>query len=448
MKNFLNFFIKVYKLKETTRTGWGIWRIKNPETIAEHTFRVCFLAFLLGRKKGLNLKKVVQCSLVHDLCEVYAGDITPLFYYQKLDIKKKRDKKILLKGIRLPEKEKKRRSKIKFEKEKKSLLKLVSFFEKNLKKEIFFRWIDYEKGLSREGRFVKQIDWIENLIQSLEYLGPEQSGSGWWEIAQEKVYDPLLLDFLAIIQKKFYKKKIRAQKKNEDLENILDFILVIGRLKRMPRLYWILRGVKNPETVASHIFTLALMAWIFGRETKLNQEKLLKMALCHEISAVYTGDTTPYDKILPKDVQKRKEILKKMVRLSRMEKKEIFFKDYQEEEETLEKLTTKLNPALRNEIIQLWKEYRTKSSPEGYFLSQFNVLAVLLQSLLYEKKDKNFFTIPLWEWAFENIDHSLALEFLRELKKKFYAKPFYRNFGMGIRRLGRNFLSRRFTSKR
>lgn len=418
MENALNFLIEINKLKETTRTGWIIWRIKNPETIAEHIFRVSFLAFLLGAKKRLKVKNCIQNALSHDLCEVYAGDATPLFYYQNLDVKRKKDREILMKGIRLLGKDKKRRLKVKFSREKNSLLKLVAPLEKTLKNEILLRWLDYEKGYSREGKFVKQLDWIENLIQSLEYLGPKGSGSGWWEIAEEKVDDPLLTDFLAVIQKKFYGKR-KGYKKNKDLEAILDFVLQIGKLKRMSRLYWILRGVKNPETVAGHIFSLALMAWIFGKETKLNLEKLLKMALCHEITAVYTGDTTPYDRTLPKNPQKRNEILKRMVRLPKADKEKYFFKDYQEEKKTLGKLTSRLTPSLKKEIIQLWEEYRTKSSPEGYFLSQFNVLAILLQTLIYEKKDKNFLAAPVWEWAFENVDNPLALKFLGELKKKF-----------------------------
>jgi len=440
MKSTLKFLIEVNKLKEITRTGWKIWRIPNPETIADHIFRVCFLAFLLGKKKGLHLKIALQNALSHDLCETYAGDITPFFYYQNLDIKKAKDREILMKGIRLSQKDKRRRMGIKFKREKRALLKLVKLLKRGLKNEIFNRWLNYEKGHLPEGKFVKQIDWAENLIQSLEYLGPEGSGSGWWELADEKIHDPLLLNFLEIIQKKFYHQaSVISHKEQVELENILDFTLKIGQLKRMPRLYWSIRGAKSPETVAGHIFTVAIMAWVLGRHKGLNQEKLLKMALCHEISAVYTGDTTPYDSLLLEKPKEKEEILKKAPRLSREQKKEIFFKDFQEEKKTIEMLTKKLSPALRKEIIQLWKEYRTKSSPEGNFLSQLNVLAVLLQGLLYEQKDKSFFSAPLWEWAFENIDHPACLELLGEMKKKFYAKSFYHKFGTSVRNFGKKF---------
>ena len=86
----------------------------------------------------------------------------------------------------------------------------------------------------------------------------------------------------------------------------------------------------------------------------------------------------------------------------------------------MENLALNLEPQLKREILQLWKEYRTKSSPEGRFLSQLNVAAVLLQGLIYEKKYKNFSAAPLWEWAFEISDDPLILEFLEEMKKRFY----------------------------
>lgn len=419
MREILDFLINLNKLKETTRTGWIIWRIKNPEMIAEHIFRVSFLAFLLGAKKGLKVKNCIQSALSHDLCEIYAGDVTPLFYYQNLDVKRKKDREILMKGIRLFEKDKKRRMAIKFSREKKSLLKTIGSLNKAQKNEILLRWLDYEKGYSKEGKFVKQLDWIENLIQSLEYLGPEKSGSGWWEIAKEKIDDPLLTDFLSVIQKKFYGKS-EGYKKNKDLEAILEFILQIGKLKKMSRLYWVLRGVKEPETVAGHVFSLSVAAWIMGLMKKeLSMEKILKMALCHELSAVYTGDTTPYDKILPKNKKERKKILKRMIRLSKTKKEWVFLQERREEKEALKKLTNNLRIPVKKEIIELWDEYRKKSTPEAYFLSQLNVLMVLLQGLISEKKNKKISSLPLWEWAFEICDDPITIRLMSEMKKKF-----------------------------
>jgi putative hydrolase of HD superfamily len=427
MKNNLNFLIEVQKLKERPRTGWipFLAMIKNPETTADHTFRVAFASWILGYEKNLDVKRLIKIALSHDLCEVYAGDITPFFYYDldHLPEDEEKRKKILSKWVRLSEKEKKERWKMKFEREKEGISKLIKFLNPELAKEFFSCWIDCEKRISEEGKFVKQIDRIDVLLQTLEYLGPKEeiAGTGWWEATEEIIEDSLLLDLLKVIQNKFYEKKLKGIKEEKKLKNILDFLLEIGKLKGMPRLYWILRRIKNPETVAGHIFTLAIMAWIFGRERKeLNQEKLLKMALCHELSAVYTGDTTPYDRILPRDEKEREKILKKMIRLSKKEKEWIFLTDYKKEKKALEKLTKKLEPSLKKEILKLWHEYRTRSSPEAKFLGQLNILAVLLQGSFYEKEYKEFTDAPLWEWAFENCDDEICVSLMEEMKKKFY----------------------------
>jgi 5'-deoxynucleotidase YfbR-like HD superfamily hydrolase len=86
----------------------------------------------------------------------------------------------------------------------------------------------------------------------------------------------------------------------------------------------------------------------------------------------------------------------------------------------MEKLTKKLEPSIKKEILELWHEYRTRSSPEAKFLGQLNILAVLLQGLIYEKRYKEFTAAPLWEFAFENCDDKICLSLMDEMKKKFY----------------------------
>lgn len=415
--------MKINKLKITPRTGWVLMGVKNPETIAEHIFRMVVATWLLGQKKNLNIKRIIKVALSHDFCEVYAGDITPFFYYSQLPQNKAERKKILMRWARLSKKEKSKRGKKKFEIEKKSLLKLIKFLKPELRKEIFSSWFNFEKRITKEGNFVKQVDRIEALLQAIEYFGPKEEigGTSWWEGTEEIVEDPLLLDFLKVIQKKLYNQVPRGYRGQKELENILNFLLEIGKLKKMPRLYWLIRGVKRPESVAGHVFTLTLMAWIFGREKKgLNMEKLLKMALCHEITAVYTRDTTPYDEILPEDKKERRKILEKVPRLLKKEKVKRFFKDYTEENKVLRKLTLKLEPSLKKEIIQLWGEYRKRNTPEGHFLAQLNVLAVLLEALQCREKKKNFSVYAIWEWVFEVCDDPLIIELIEEIKKKFY----------------------------
>jgi putative hydrolase of HD superfamily len=427
MENNLNFLIEVQKLKEMPRTGLVWLGVKNPPSIADHTFRVAISSWIFGKKTNLNVETMIKTALSHDLCEVYGGDRTP--FWGLIPENESERKEVLKRWIRLPVEEKKKRSEKEFEEENNLLLKLINFLNPELKKEILSFWLDYKKGLTKEGKIFLQIDKMEGMLEALENLDPKDYiyVTPWWEEAEELAVEPKIILLYKIIQNRFYKTKAKLDKKilksklKKELENILEFILEIGKLKRMPRLYWILKGIKNPETVAGHIFTLSIMAWIFGREkNELNQEKLLKMALSHELSAVYTGDTTPYDRILPKDEKEREKVLKKMIRLSKKEKEWIFLKDYKAEKRALEKLTKNLDPPIKKEILELWHDYKTKSSPEAKFLGQLNILAVLLQGLLYEKKYKEFSATPLWEWAFESCDDEICVSLMDEMKKKFY----------------------------
>lgn len=422
-REILNFLIAVFKLKEMPRTGWVLREVTDPETVADHTFGVAAAAWPLGGKSNLNVKRTIKIALSHDLCEVYAGDITPFFYYPKLPRDKEKMKKMLMKWARLSKKEKENIGKAKFEKEKKALLKLVKYLDPKIKKEIFSSWLDYENGLIREGRFIRQLNRIETLVQSIKFFGTKivKSGSNWWEWVEEVVDGRLLLEFLKVIQIKFYRRKFKVIEEKKELTGILDFLLKVNKLKNLPRRIWQLLEVKGPlETVAGHIFSVALMAWIFGRKKpELNMEKLLKMALCHEMAAVYTNDLTPYDGILTEKKEK-KEVFKKWLRLSRKEKAKIHLKHYKKEKEALKKITSKLATHLKKEIIQLFDEYKILNTAEARFLNQINVISVLLQALLYWEKDKKLQIDWMWEWAFEKCEDQIILEFLDALKEKFY----------------------------
>ena len=414
MKNLLHFLIETGKLKKMPRTGFVWLGIKNPETIAQHAYRVTIMNWILGRKvkPKLNIGRVIKISLVHDLCEIYAGDMTP--YWGLLPRDKEKRKEVLKRWIRLTKKIKEKRERKKFQKEKKALQKLTRNLEPNLKKEIMSCWLDYERLSSREGRFVKQGDKVETLLQALEYWGPKPNSPvfGWWEEVEDLVDNPILLEFLDKIEKKFYHRK----KINGELKCLLE----VGRLKNMPRKGWVLRRVKNPETIAEHSFLLAIASWILDGGQKLNLEKVLKMSLICEICEVYAGDATPYDELFLSN--KRKAILKRWPRFFKREKERKFLKDYRKEKKALEKITSKLPLSLKKEIIGLWDDYKKRKTPEGRFVSQIYWLTTYLQALQYFKVDKKFPILAWYEQMREFIENSELLKLMEEMEKRYLPK--------------------------
>ncbi len=206
MKDILNFFIEVGKLKTMPRRGWVLRNVKNPESIADHTFRVALMAWVLGGKKhNLSIEKVIKMALIHDICEVYAGDTTP--YDSVLPKSKKKIAELVKTWPRFSAKEKKKLSEKKYNKEKKALDKLLLNLPRDTGREIKHLWLDYENGSTKEGRFFKQADRLENFLQSLEYWKKHKNlpQKAWWEQASELFDDPVLLEFIETMDKRFHK---------------------------------------------------------------------------------------------------------------------------------------------------------------------------------------------------------------------------------------------------
>ena len=206
MENILDFLIKVGELKRIKRRGWVLRGIKDPETIAAHTFRMTIMSWILCCKKKLNLNKVLKMSLIHDLCEVCAGDTTP--YDTILPKDKKQWKQILNKWPRLQKRQKEKFFLNKYKKEQAGLKKLIVSLPLNIKKEIHNLWDDYEKGLTAEGKFVRQLDRVENLLQALEYWreGAKFAMDPWWIQIEELIDDPILLEFIHALEQEFHQK--------------------------------------------------------------------------------------------------------------------------------------------------------------------------------------------------------------------------------------------------
>jgi putative hydrolases of HD superfamily len=420
MKDLLKFFLAVSKLTTTLRTGW-VWRnIPDPETIAEHSFRLAFFAWILGANSGLRVRKMIEMAIIHDICEAYTGDLTP--YYGILPKNAKKRKEMLQRWIRLPQNEKASLVKNRVSLEKKALLKLIKPLDSQTRARIFSLWSDFEHGVSPEGRFVKQIDKIEAMLQAIEYFGtgPDTPVVGWWEEVEELVDHPVLAKFVKSIEASFYRKE------RSEFDRILDFLSQVGKLKRKPRPIWLLRKVKNPNSEANHTFMFTLMAWVFAKmkeQAQFNIEKVLKMALVSRLGfANHDKALTRYDKILKtaKTPAQKKAVLEKWIRYSIGEKRELFRASYREEKKALSKLVGGLDSQLQSEILRIWEEFKGNQTLEARFVNQIYVLEVLLRALQYWAEDKKFAIEPWWEMAFEFSDSGISLEFMAELERYFY----------------------------
>lgn len=92
-KDYLDFFKTVGKSKRLLRSGWIREKINDPESVAEHSFRVSVLAMVLSDKLGYDLdkNKLIKMAILHDLGEVITGDIVTE-RYDFIDIIKRTQK--------------------------------------------------------------------------------------------------------------------------------------------------------------------------------------------------------------------------------------------------------------------------------------------------------------------------------------------------------------------
>ena len=135
------FLYEMGQLKRVKRSGWWIAGVKDPESVAEHTFRTAVIAYLLARLEGADTGRAVLMALFHDLPETRTNDAHRIVrrYADWRDVDKKAMRE---QSKRLPDD---------------VANEVVSFFE------------EFEKEVSPEAKLARDADLLECLIQAREY---------------------------------------------------------------------------------------------------------------------------------------------------------------------------------------------------------------------------------------------------------------------------------------
>uniref|UniRef100_L2FMT1 Ybr242w-like protein n=1 Tax=Colletotrichum fructicola (strain Nara gc5) TaxID=1213859 RepID=L2FMT1_COLFN len=165
-KSSLPFLHQLQELKHLPRTGW-LRFMKDCETVASHSWRLALLG--LFAPAPLDKQRCMFIGLVHDVAESYAGDIPTFAGFSK-------DRKQELESTGF-----------------KWIESLVRPGYPVLAQELVDAWLDYEEGRTNEGRWMKQMDKLECLIQAKEYeerTYGELGGSGEFQGLSKLVRDP------------------------------------------------------------------------------------------------------------------------------------------------------------------------------------------------------------------------------------------------------------------
>ena len=75
MKEVTNFIFEMGALKNVKRSGWCMINVKDPENVAEHSFRSGLLGYFLAKLEQADYHKVTLMSLFNDLHEARLNDL-------------------------------------------------------------------------------------------------------------------------------------------------------------------------------------------------------------------------------------------------------------------------------------------------------------------------------------------------------------------------------------
>jgi len=97
--------------------------------------------------------------------------------------------------------------------------------------------------------------------------------------------------------------RIQVFQDDSELQNLLSFLLKVSELTRLQRTGWVRFGVRDPETVAGHMFRMAVMAMLLeeGEDKKILNGSAVILSLVHDMAECIVGDITPEDNVSEED---------------------------------------------------------------------------------------------------------------------------------------------------
>lgn len=159
-------------------------------------------------------------------------------------------------------------------------------------------------------------------------------------------------------------KKSQTFSRMAPASNILEFLRLVGKLKKLKRAGWVLSGVTAPESDADHMHRVAICAMLIPEflpdGSPINRDRCIRMGLTHDLCESISGDFTPRCKI------------------TKAEKHRL------EKEAMLEIRSMLGDNPLGHELLELWEEYEAGVTPESRFVKDIDKFEMILQADEYE----------------------------------------------------------------
>lgn len=156
--NIAKYLYEIGHLKHQKRTGW--WRIgvRDPESVAEHSYRTAVIGYILASLEGANPERTAVLCLFHDTAETRIGD---MHWITKRYIQTKAGEQAAFK-------------------------EQIEQLPHEIANAISASMSEYKEKSSKEALLAREADLLECLLQAREYeMQGYTKGSEWAKTCRE-----------------------------------------------------------------------------------------------------------------------------------------------------------------------------------------------------------------------------------------------------------------------
>lgn len=369
-------FETLYKFMQVLETFHAVNRIiwlksGRQENDTEHSFFLGMFVILFQNDlpRGVNLERLIKMVLIHDLPEIYTGDVFAF------DTKGRIGKE---------------------EREMDAAKKLFAQLPQDLSEEFLSLFVEFEERKTLESRIARAFDKLQPVVENIL-----SDGRGWWEydVTFQKIeelearhlgicdaIDELHGQLMSEVAEKNStreKEPIVFQRKRhpqlqERIQKIIQFAKTLDAFTAIERQLYVTSG--HHENDAEHSWQLAMMVMLFEKDLpkELNVFHTIKIVLIHDLVEIISGDVSVFDV---------------KARIGKEER----------EAKAAKKLFAQLPEDLEKEFHNLFAEYEAKQTLEAKVAKAFDKLQPPMQNLFTNGR----------AW----IEHGLTYEQIYEVKK-------------------------------
>ena len=83
---------------------------------------------------------------------------------------------------------------------------------------------------------------------------------------------------------------MRKEKREERIKKLVDFLLEVRVFKHIPKSSFHFLAGPIKESVAEHCFFVTVIGWVLAKLEKVNEDKVIKICLIHDLSEPRGGE--------------------------------------------------------------------------------------------------------------------------------------------------------------